>query len=85
MFGPQEACCHGAIVGFDLSHSPARKLLAAWLSCALHRECIAPVGSHRGNHRQDQAELTVIMLNHGLNPGPGPRHHLWVQLDNQWD
>jgi len=61
-FGPQEACCHGAIVGFDLSKEPARKVLATWLDCALHRECIAPVGSHRGNHRQDQAALTLLVL-----------------------
>jgi len=28
--------------------------------CALRRECIAPEGSDRSNHRQDQAVLTIL-------------------------
>ena len=28
----------------------------------MHLECIAPPGSHRGNHRQDQSALSVLLL-----------------------
>jgi len=48
-------------VGFDTSQPAASALLDAWLDCALHLQCIAPVGSHRGNHRQDQAALSLLV------------------------
>jgi hypothetical protein len=60
--GPLEKNCHGALVGLDTSQPAVRRLLAAWLDCALHVECIAPQGAHRGNHRQDQAALTLLVL-----------------------
>jgi hypothetical protein len=49
-------------VGFDTSQPEALRLLHSWLACARHVECIAPAGSHRGNHRQDQAALSVLVL-----------------------
>jgi hypothetical protein len=41
--------------------------LRGWRECSLDVECIAPSGSHRGNHRQDQAALTVLAWLHGLH------------------
>src|SRR5262249_34040328 len=35
-----------------------RDILVPWKACALNRGCIAPPGSSRGNHRQDQAALS---------------------------
>lgn len=49
-------------MGFDTSQPAAQSLLDAWLDCALHLQCIAPAGSHRGNHRQDQAALSLLVL-----------------------
>ena len=60
--GKLEACCHGALVGFDTKVPAARRVLAAWLDCAMHRECIAPVGSHRGNHRQVKKGVHAIVI-----------------------
>ena len=51
---------NGAIVGIDTGHAGARELLRRWRSCALVEECIAPPGSDRTNHRQDQAVLSVL-------------------------
>jgi hypothetical protein len=31
-----------------------------WCECTLRRECIAPEGSDRSNHRQDQAVFTIL-------------------------
>jgi hypothetical protein len=36
------------------------ELARPWYECALTRQCIAPDGSNRRNHRQDQAALTVL-------------------------
>ena len=35
-------------------------LIRQWRKCALTKECIAPEGSSRENHRQDQAVLTLL-------------------------
>ena len=58
--------CNGAIVGFDRTHSQVMtKIVSPWRECALLRECIAPLGSSRANHRQDQATLTVLIYQSG--------------------
>jgi hypothetical protein len=51
---------NGACVAFDYKNTRARELAKAWCECALNRDCIAPAGSNRTNHRQDQAVLSVL-------------------------
>lgn len=51
---------NGAIVGFDLSNVAAVAILEEWSRLAQIQECIAPAGSNRVNHRQDQAVLTLL-------------------------
>jgi hypothetical protein len=51
---------NGAIVGFNADCSWARQLCQEWRENALKKECIAPNGSSRENHRQDQSLLTVL-------------------------
>jgi len=52
---------NGAFVGFDLSSREATDLISEWSEAALEREIIAPEGSSRSNHRQDQAVLTCLI------------------------
>jgi hypothetical protein len=54
---------NAAIVGFDMR--AYRMVVKPWAECALERSCIAPIGSNRGNHRQDQAVLTVLLYKDG--------------------
>lgn len=50
--------CNAAFLGFSLAvHEP---LVKPWLKCALDVNCIAPEGSSRANHRQDQAVLSCL-------------------------
>ncbi len=51
---------NGAIVGFDVSQGHVWNLLDEWAHLAKQKDCIAPVGSDRSNHRQDQAVLSVL-------------------------
>lgn len=51
----------GGVVSLDTRNASAMELLDRWRECALDRSCIAPCGSSRRNHRQDQAALTVLM------------------------
>ena len=56
------------LVGFATGHpSPDvrervyRDVIGPWKACALARDCIAPLGSSRKNHRQDQAVLSYLV------------------------
>lgn len=57
--------CNGAFVGFNRDSPAYQKVLVPWAQCALDRNCIAPIGSDRSNHRQDQAILTVLAHQNG--------------------
>ncbi len=59
---------NGAIIGFDTQNTSAKDLVIAWFECAMEKECIAPDGSGRSNHRQDQAALTCLAYNLHLAP-----------------
>eukprot|EP00039_Didymoeca_costata_P001859 m.55705 g.55705 ORF g.55705 m.55705 type:complete len:367 (+) comp10999_c0_seq1:114-1214(+) len=59
----EERNCNGAVIGFSregLNQVAYKKLLVPWVDCAMERDCIAPNGSDRSNHRQDQAVLSVL-------------------------
>jgi hypothetical protein len=56
------------LVGFALQqpdayqrHALYQRLILPWRDCALARDCIAPTGSSRANHRQDQAVLSYLI------------------------
>lgn len=59
---------NGAIVGFDSKSKEAFDLLKAWYECAQNVDCIAPQGSNRENHRQDQAALTCLAYKQKMAP-----------------
>ncbi|XP_024390547.1 uncharacterized protein [Physcomitrium patens] len=50
--------CDASAVGFTLQKY--EELARPWYECAITRQCIAPDGSSRLNHRQDQAALTIL-------------------------
>jgi len=43
--------------------------MARWAAFAKEQACVCPVGSDRGNHRQDQAALTMTLATLGLREG----------------
>jgi hypothetical protein len=56
------------LIGFAIASAGAAAgqrlydaVIAPWRACALDRECIAPTGSSRKNHRQDQAVLSYLV------------------------
>lgn len=51
---------NGAIVGIDSRSRKAKLAVHWWSLAAQHKEWIAPEGSDRSNHRQDQSLLTLI-------------------------
>jgi hypothetical protein len=57
---------NGACLAVDYRSDQGMQLLRRWRECALIRDCIAPLGSDRSNHRQDQAVLSVLCHQMGL-------------------
>ena len=57
---------NGACVAFDTRNQEVMAVISEWGRCALIKDCIAPPGSSRANHRQDQALLTVLAYRSGL-------------------
>jgi hypothetical protein len=56
------------LIGFATGHPDLavrervyREVVAPWKICALAKDCIAPPGSSRKNHRQDQAVLSYLV------------------------
>jgi hypothetical protein len=44
-----------------------RDVIVPWKRCAMARDCIAPAGSSRKNHRQDQAVLSYLVHKGGFS------------------
>lgn len=50
----------GGVVGFCYSSKLARQILGKWKNLSLKKNYIAPQGSSRSNHRQDQSILSCL-------------------------
>jgi hypothetical protein len=66
-YGPKPNA-DATLVGFAVGSAPPhvreavyRDVVLPWKACAMERDCIAPPGSSRRNHRQDQAVLSYLV------------------------
>jgi hypothetical protein len=60
--------CAAAYVAFDLEKQEALGLLKDWSDLAQLKEVIAPEGSSRADHRQDQALLSCLLVARDILP-----------------
>ncbi|KAI8065246.1 hypothetical protein BC940DRAFT_320708 [Gongronella butleri] len=68
--------CNGAALGFDADNPDiVDTLIDPWYNCALHKDCIAPKGSSRQNHRQDQTAISFLALRAGYRCVEYPEFH----------
>ena len=58
---------NGALISFDLNNISTHNFIERFINCALIKECIAPKGSNRCNHRQDQSIFTLLYYQYTLN------------------
>ncbi|KAF9437496.1 hypothetical protein BGZ76_000492 [Entomortierella beljakovae] len=66
-FAVDETNCNAAIMAFDVKNKTITEgIMKEWMQCSLTKECIAPEGSSRANHRQDQAALTYLVKTMGF-------------------
>ncbi|KAG2220185.1 hypothetical protein INT45_005358 [Circinella minor] len=75
------ANCNGAAVGFDVANATIKaNIVDEWLECGLRKRCIAPPGSSRLNHRQDQAVLTYLAYKNGFKCTRNPSKYYGLQI-----
>lgn len=55
------------LIGFNFNSEVAKLISYEWKEYALVEDCIAPKGSSRKNHRQDQSLLTILLYKHLIN------------------
>jgi Protein of unknown function (DUF1647) len=74
------------LIGFATGHPDAavrervyREVVVPWRTCALAKDCIAPPGSSRKNHRQDQAVLSYLVHHAGYGIAAATRAELGVR------
>jgi hypothetical protein len=68
--------CNGAALGFDADNPKVvDTLIQPWYDCALNKNCIAPKGSSRRNHRQDQTAISFLALRAGYRCFEYPEFH----------
>jgi hypothetical protein len=54
---------NGAILGFDLENKKVCDFIKKFYNLSLLKDCIAPEGSDRTNHRQDQSVFSILYYN----------------------
>lgn len=57
---------NGACVGFNYNKQYVREFVEEYKNYALIKECIAPEGSDRSNHRQDQSIFSIMFYKYFL-------------------
>lgn len=78
----QKRMCNGAIVGFKWNSSLSTTILKEWAECAYIKNCIAPNGSSRANHRQDQSALSILIYIYKIFKNcPNNRFNIHVHHD----
>ena len=70
-------------MGFAINSEKMKDLLLDWNEFSLRKEVIAPKGSNRLNHRQDQAILSVLIHQHGFSRLTPRTHKIFGILRHQ--
>lgn len=52
---------NGACISVDYNNLQVKNVIKKWSDCAKNKDCIAPEGSSRKNHRQDQSALSTLV------------------------
>jgi len=64
--------CAGGIIGASRNTPFLTRVLLPWAACSFYRACVSPNGTHRGNDRQDQTALNLILYYRRWKSEPYP-------------
>lgn len=75
----------GSIIGFDASNEVILdELFEPWRLCAWEKDCIAPEGADKTNHRFDQAALSIAGHMYGVPMQP-TKMDVMISVDGKLD
>ena len=60
--GARHVNCNGAFSAHIVGSQMFPRIVPRWKACSLVQDCVCPRGSNLGNHRQDQAALTLLAV-----------------------
>lgn len=63
-----KVCLSGSMIGFSTRKPDAINLINDWFEFSMQKDVIAPEGSSRANHRQDQSLLSLLAYKYNLAP-----------------
>ncbi|KAI7871426.1 hypothetical protein BDF14DRAFT_1878278 [Spinellus fusiger] len=77
--------CNGAVLGFNADDERVvQEIITPWYECGRDLDCIAPKGSSRLNHRQDQSAISFLALRAGFRCHEYPEFHgVTIHQDDQ--
>ncbi len=76
---------NGACIGFNTKNDLVKELITEFYNCSQDKNCIAPDGSSRANHRQDQAVFTILFYKYFAGIGDKCKEHLCYSIHNDID
>lgn len=77
--------CDAARVGIKYGTYGYYTIALPWAKCASIRECIAPIGTDRKNHRQDQAALSCLIHHAAIQGVCNPNDKTKWHIERWWD
>lgn len=78
-------CVMSGIVGIKYKNLFARNLISEWSKLSLNEECIAPKGSNRLNHRQDQSILQILVYKFNFGKYVLSHEHFDIKINQVFD
>ncbi len=72
------SCVMSGVIGINTKKEKIKILFKEWMNYSLDENCIAPIGSSRLNHRQDQSLLQVLV--HKYNYGKYVLNHQFFEI-----
>mmetsp|Transcript_2473 Transcript_2473/g.8900 ORF Transcript_2473/g.8900 Transcript_2473/m.8900 type:complete len:924 (+) Transcript_2473:571-3342(+) len=75
----------GSIIGFDASNEDVLDgIFEPWRKCSWDKDCIAPEGADKTNHRYDQAALSLAAQSYGIAAQPS-KASLLISVNGRMD
>ena len=78
-------CVMSGIIGIKYENSFARNLISEWSRLSLNENCIAPNGSSRLNHRQDQSILQILVYKYNFGMYVLSHKHFDIKINQVFD
>lgn len=77
--------CSAGILGISYYSSKVEYIFNLWKACALIKNCIAPKGSYKGNHLQDQSVLSILLYQNNVSFSNNKRLGFSLHFDEKYN